>query len=230
MKPAYGRKVELCYMDTNSFVYEVETEEFYRGTANDVEERFDTSGYLQECSRPLPVGKNKKVIGLMKEELAGKIMTEFVALRAKMYAYRKLDEREPEAKRCKGTMKCAVAETINFDDYKKCLFVDETMHGADGRETEQNTEEKNTSDKVIDKLYEKFVNPPSVKIDKREALEMGKPACPINIEMYADGLKTIMEQMPYEKERYTINTEKLKANISANKLFCDNLAMKISSK
>ena len=46
-------------------------------------------------------------------------MTEFVALRAKMYAYRKLDEKKPEGKRCKGTKKCVVAETLTFEDYKK---------------------------------------------------------------------------------------------------------------
>ena len=59
---------------------------------------------------------------------------------------------------------------------------------------------------------------------------MGKPVCPIVIEMYAEGIKTIMEQMPYAKTRYTINTEKLKSNILANKLFCDNLAIKIGLK
>ena len=59
---------------------------------------------------------------------------------------------------------------------------------------------------------------------------MGKPVCPIVIEMYAYGLKTIMEQMPYVKTRCTINTKKLKAKISANKLFCDNLAIRIGSK
>ena len=53
---------------------------------------FDTNGYSKDENRPLPIGKNKKVIGLMKDELGGKIMTEFVALRAKMYAYRKIDK------------------------------------------------------------------------------------------------------------------------------------------
>ena len=62
----------------------------------------------------------------MKDELAGKIMTEFVAMRAKMYACRKIDESED--KRCKGTKRCVVAETLTFDDYKKCLFDGETMY------------------------------------------------------------------------------------------------------
>ena len=94
------------------------------------------------------------------------------------------------------------------------------------------TEERlqKASDKVIDKLYEKSANPPSIKINKKDALEMGKPICPVVIDMYAEGLKSLMVQMPYVGERYTVNAEKLKANISANKLFCDSLAVKIGSK
>ena len=84
MRPKYGSKLKLCYMDTDSFVYEIETEDFYRYIANDVEKRLDTSGYSKDNNRRLPIGKNKKKIGLMKDELGGKIMTQFVALRAKM--------------------------------------------------------------------------------------------------------------------------------------------------
>ena len=72
-------------MDTDSFIMHIKTEDFYEDTTNDVEKRFDTSNY--EVNRPLPMGKNKKVIGLMKDELGGKIMTEFVALRPKTYSY-----------------------------------------------------------------------------------------------------------------------------------------------
>ena len=63
----------------------------------------------------------------MKVELGRKIMTEFVALRAKMYAYRKIDK-EVEEKRCKGTKKCKVSEGLTFDDYKTCLFDGETIY------------------------------------------------------------------------------------------------------
>ena len=66
MRPSYGSKVTLSYMDTNSFVYEIETEDFYRNIAKDVEERFDMSRHSKDDNRPLPFGKNKKVIGLMK--------------------------------------------------------------------------------------------------------------------------------------------------------------------
>ena len=127
MRPKYDSKVKLCYMDTDSFVYETETEGFYRDIAKDVEKRFDTSGYSMDENRPLPIGKNKKVIGLMKYELGGKIMTEFVALRAKMYAYRKIDK-EVEEKCCKGTKKCVVSEGLLFDHYKICLFDSETIY------------------------------------------------------------------------------------------------------
>ena len=76
MKPKYGDNVKLCYMDTDSFIMYIKTEDFYEDIVNDVEKRFDTSNY--EIDRPLPTGKNKKVIGLMKDELGGTVMTEFV--------------------------------------------------------------------------------------------------------------------------------------------------------
>ena len=82
--------------------------------------RFDTSGYNKENARPLPIGINKRIIGLMKDELGGKIMTEFVALRPKLYAYRKLDGKED--KKCEGIKMCVVKKTLGFDDYNKCLF------------------------------------------------------------------------------------------------------------
>ena len=82
MRSKYGSKAKLCYMDTDSFAYEIGTEDFYRDIAKDVKKRFDTSEYSKDDNRPLSIGENKKVIGLMKDELGGKIMTEFVALRA----------------------------------------------------------------------------------------------------------------------------------------------------
>ena len=74
MVPKYGlEKLKLCYMDTDSLVYKIKTEDFYTDIVDDIPARFDTSGYCH--NRPLPVGLNKKVIGLMKDELGGKIMT-----------------------------------------------------------------------------------------------------------------------------------------------------------
>ena len=67
--------LQLCYMDADSLVYHIKTKDFCADIANDVEERFATSGYVPD-HHPLPIGKNKKVIGLMKDELGGTIMTE----------------------------------------------------------------------------------------------------------------------------------------------------------
>ena len=108
MKPKYNDgNLTLCYMDMDFLTYSIETEDFYKDIADDVKDRFDTSGYNPD--RPLPVGLNKKVIGLMKDELGGEIMTEFVTLRPKMYAYK---TGESESKKCKGIKKCIVRATI----------------------------------------------------------------------------------------------------------------------
>ena len=69
MKPKYLDNVKLCYMDTDSFIMNIKKEDFYKDIGNDVEKRFNASNY--EVNRPLPIGKNKKVIGLMKDELGG---------------------------------------------------------------------------------------------------------------------------------------------------------------
>ena len=79
----------------------IKTEDFYKDIADDVEKRFDTSNY--ECDRLLPKGKYKTVIELMKDELGGKIMREFVALRPKTYSYLMDDGRSD--KKAKGTMR-----------------------------------------------------------------------------------------------------------------------------
>ena len=127
MVPKYGlEKLKLFHMDTDSLVYDIKTEDFYEDIANDVEARFDTSGYSKTDFRPLPIGLNKKVIGLMKDELGGKIMTEFVALRPKLYSYKVLDGLED--KKCKGIKKCVVKKTLTFEDYKTYLFSDSTEY------------------------------------------------------------------------------------------------------
>ena len=66
-------------MDMESLVYKIKTKDFYKDIAENVEARFDTSGYIPD--RHLPIGKNKKIIGLMKDELGGKIMKEFISLK-----------------------------------------------------------------------------------------------------------------------------------------------------
>ena len=86
---------------------------------------FDTSNYNKKDDRPLPIGKNKKVIGMFKDEIGGKIMTEFCALRAKTYAY-ELDD-DTEMKKAKGTKKCIVKRDLMFENYVDALFNDEVI-------------------------------------------------------------------------------------------------------
>ena len=81
IKPKYGDRAKLCYIDTDSFVIYIKTEDFYKDIANDVERWFDTPNYDENDKRPLSIGKNKKVIVYFKDELGGKIMKEFCALR-----------------------------------------------------------------------------------------------------------------------------------------------------
>ena len=81
VKPKYGAKSKLCYMDADSFIVYIKTVDIYEDIAEDIAIRFDTSNY--GLNRPLPKGKNKKVIGLMKDELGEKIMMKLVGSSAK---------------------------------------------------------------------------------------------------------------------------------------------------
>ena len=125
IKLKYGDKARLCYTDTDSLVIYVETEGFYKDIAGDVEKWFDTSAYDKNDNRALPIGKNKKVIGLFKDELGRKVVTEFIALRAKAYAY--ITEDGSVHKRAKGTKKCIIKREIMFEHYKDCLFNSKTI-------------------------------------------------------------------------------------------------------
>ena len=129
LKPKYQDKVKLCYMDTDGFFIYVETDDFYEDIAINVDEWFDTSKYDKNDNRPLPIGKNKKVIGKFKDELNGKIMTEFIALRTKTYAFLQINEEDEleQSKKAKGTKKCVTKKHLNFDLYKRALFNNETI-------------------------------------------------------------------------------------------------------
>ena len=105
VKNKYGNKARLCYMDTDSFVINIKTNDSF--------------------DRPLPKGINKKVIVLMKDELGGGIITEFVALRPKTYSY--ITNDFTELKKAKGTKKCVVKKMLRFSHYKKCLFGNEPV-------------------------------------------------------------------------------------------------------
>ena len=106
VKQKYKDKVKLCYMDADSFVINSFTEEFFEDIKNNVERWFDTSSYDKDDKRQLQIGVNKKVIGMFKEELGGKIMKEFCALRAKAYAY--LMEDDSEKRKATGVKRCVI--------------------------------------------------------------------------------------------------------------------------
>ena len=117
VKLKYGENAKLCYMETGSFIVHVKTDDISKDIAEDVGTRFDTSNF--ELDKPLPKEKNKKVIGLLKDELAGKTMEEFVGLRAKTYSYLKYNSFKD--KKSKGTKRCVIRRKLKFEDYKNCL-------------------------------------------------------------------------------------------------------------
>ena len=136
MKKKYGDMVKLCYMDNDSLIMNIKTKDFYKDIAQYVEGRFDTSTYYVD--RPLPKGKNKKVIGLMKDELGGGIITEFVVLRPKTYSY--MTNEFIEMKKAKGTKKCVIKKMLKFEDYKKCLLDDKVILKSQQRFKSENHE------------------------------------------------------------------------------------------
>ena len=119
IKPKYGAKAKLLFTDTDSFLYEIETEDFYKDISGDVKDRFDTSDYKENHPSGIPTGINKKVLGMFKDEAAGKRIKEFVGLRAKLYSF--IMEDGKENKRCKGVKKQVVESSITHEDYKTCL-------------------------------------------------------------------------------------------------------------
>ena len=129
MKPKYCDKVKLRCMDTDTFTIYIKTEDFYKDIADDVKKRFDTSNY--EVNRPLPIRKKQKVIGFMNDELGGKILTEFVALRPIIYLY--LTDDCKEHKKAKGTKKCVIKQRLKFNDYKYCFLNNEIILKSEQR-------------------------------------------------------------------------------------------------
>ena len=90
LKPKLREKAKICYMNVDSFIVYISTDGIYIDIAENVEKKYDTSNY----ERPLPRRKIKKFIGLMKDKLGGKIMTEFNVLTPNTYSYLKDDSYE----------------------------------------------------------------------------------------------------------------------------------------
>ena len=120
IKEKYPNKAELLFTDTDSLMYHIKTKDFYKDIDPDVRDKFDTSDYPSVHPSGIITGANKKVIGMFKDEVAGKQITHFVGLRPKLYSFKVEDEKE--LKKCKGIKKNVVKKKIDFDDYVKCLF------------------------------------------------------------------------------------------------------------
>ena len=129
IKPKYGNREKLCYTDTDSFVVYFKTEDFLKIFPMML--RDDTSNYNENDKRPLPIGKNKNIPGLFKDELGGKIMTEVVALIPKTYAY--LMDGGSDHKKAKRTKKYVIKQKLMFENYKDCLFNNKTIYRSQGR-------------------------------------------------------------------------------------------------
>ena len=118
-------EAKIRYLNTDSFVNNNFTEDFFEDINNDIERWFDTSNYDKNDKRQLPMGMNKNAIGLFKDELGGKIMKEFCALRAKTYTY--LMDDDNEKKKAKGIKMCVIKRRLMFGNYKDLLFNNKTI-------------------------------------------------------------------------------------------------------
>ena len=122
INPKQGDRAKPCYTDADSFIIYIKTEDIIEDISNDVEGWFDTSNYDKNDKRPLSIGRNKKVPGLFKDELGGKIMKEVVTLRPKTYAY--LMDDGSDHKKAKGTKKCVIKQKLIFEITKiACLII-----------------------------------------------------------------------------------------------------------
>ena len=122
----------------------------YKDIAEDIEKRFDTSIY--EVGRPLPMGKNRKVIDLMKNELGGQIMKKFVELQRKTYSY--LKDNDDDYKNAKDTKRCVVKRRPNFQDYKNCIKASQILN-------------------IKNYLQSKQIDVDCLKEDKKEFIKIG---------------------------------------------------------
>ena len=138
-KPKYGDRAKLCYTDTDSFIIYIKTEDFFQDISNDAEKWFDTSNYDKNDKWPLLTGKNKKVPGLFKDELGGKLITEVVALRPKASAY--LDDFGNDRKKAKCTKKCVIKQELMFWNFEECSLNNKNVYRSQQRFKSYNHDE-----------------------------------------------------------------------------------------
>ena len=125
LKPKCNDKAKLFYMDTDSFVLNMFTEDFFEDINNDVERCLIQSNYDKNDKRPHQIGVNKKVIGRFKDELGGEIMKDFCELRAKAYTY--LMEDDSKMKKATEVKRCVIKIRLMFENYKDSLLNNKTI-------------------------------------------------------------------------------------------------------
>ncbi|CAH3177348.1 unnamed protein product [Porites evermanni] len=111
IKKKYKDKAELLFTDTDSLLYQIHTDDFYRDISYNIEDKFDTSDYPPNYPSGILTGVNKKVIGMFKDEVAGRQITRFVGLRPKLYSFKVEDG--VLTKKCKGYNICDSCGTTN---------------------------------------------------------------------------------------------------------------------
>ena len=116
----YNDRAELMFTDTDSLLYLIHTDDFYKDISLDIEDKFGTSDYPPNHESGILTGVNKKVIGMFKDEVAGQQITHFVGLRPKLYSFKV--EGDKIVKKCKGIKNNVVKKGIHFEDYVNCLF------------------------------------------------------------------------------------------------------------
>ena len=119
-KGGQAGEANLLFTDTDSLLYLIHTDDFYKDISHDIKTHFDTSDYPPDHPSGILTGVNKKVIGLFKDEVAGRQITHFVGLRPKLYSFKVAGG--GITKKCKGVKKNVVKRDIIFDDYVRCLL------------------------------------------------------------------------------------------------------------
>ena len=139
----YDNKAELLMTDTDSLMYLIQTDDVYHDIKKDVKKKFDTPAYMVNHSSGIKTDANEKVIGMFKDEAAGRQITHFVGLRPKLYSFKIEEKKEGEKEingekkvkgenkveidKAKGVNKCVIKKSLSFEDYKKCLFSEEKL-------------------------------------------------------------------------------------------------------
>ena len=124
MKPKYGDNIEMVYTDTDSFVFHTKANDIYEDL-NTIKKELDFSDYPKE--HKCHDDNNKKVLGKFKDELKSKIITGFIALRPKCYAYSVYGD-EKEYKKCKGIAKGTVRRQMKYEEFETVLKTNEVIH------------------------------------------------------------------------------------------------------